>query len=130
MRTAQTCAIRSAPPGGEATAFTDAERAALELTEEGTRIADGAGGVPDEVWRNAEKHDDERALTALVSLIAMINAFNRFNVITRQLRRRAVRLSRPGLLHQAGALVVGRQVGHRHRTPAHAGDAEEPVLQR
>src|SRR5215211_1299841 len=30
----------------EATVFTDAERAALELAEQGTRIADGAGGVP------------------------------------------------------------------------------------
>jgi AhpD family alkylhydroperoxidase len=28
----------------EAKAFTDAERAALELTEQGTRIADAAGG--------------------------------------------------------------------------------------
>ena len=33
----------------EATVFTDAERAALELTEQGTRIADAAGGVSDEV---------------------------------------------------------------------------------
>ncbi len=29
----------------DATVFTDAERAALELTEQGTRIADAAGGV-------------------------------------------------------------------------------------
>lgn len=68
----------------EATVFTEAERAALELAEEGTRIADGAGGVSDEVWRNAQKHFDETQLTALVTLIALINAFNRFNVITRQ----------------------------------------------
>ena len=32
----------------EATCFTEAERAALELTEQGTRIADAAGGVTDE----------------------------------------------------------------------------------
>ncbi|MEU6017953.1 carboxymuconolactone decarboxylase family protein [Streptomyces sp. NPDC047515] len=37
----------------EATLFTDAERAALELAEEGTRIADAAGGAGDEVWANA-----------------------------------------------------------------------------
>src|SRR6267142_5052500 len=43
----------------EATVFTDAERAALELAEEGTRIADAAGGVPDDVWANAAKHYDE-----------------------------------------------------------------------
>ncbi|GHC59360.1 carboxymuconolactone decarboxylase family protein [Streptomyces cinnamoneus] len=65
----------------EATVFTDAERAALELTEQGTRIADAAGGVPDEVWANAAKHYDEDQLIALVSLIALINAFNRMNVM-------------------------------------------------
>ncbi|MFD8420701.1 carboxymuconolactone decarboxylase family protein [Streptomyces sp. NPDC059466] len=68
----------------EATVFTDAERAALELTEEGTRIADAAGGVSDEVWANAAKHFDEEQLAALVSLIALINAYNRLNVIVRQ----------------------------------------------
>lgn len=68
----------------EATVFNDAERAALELTEHGTRIADAAGGVPDEVWANAAKHFDENELTALVASIAVINAFNRFNVIVQQ----------------------------------------------
>jgi AhpD family alkylhydroperoxidase len=68
----------------EATVFTEAERAALELAEQGTRIADAAGGVPDEVWANAVKHYDEEQLTALVGLIALINAYNRMNVITQQ----------------------------------------------
>jgi AhpD family alkylhydroperoxidase len=68
----------------EATVFTDAERAALELTEQGTRIADAAGGVTDEAWANAAKHYDEEQLGALVSIIAVINAFNRVNVIVRQ----------------------------------------------
>jgi AhpD family alkylhydroperoxidase len=68
----------------EATVFTEAERAALELTEQGTRIADAAGGVSDEVWRNAAKHYDEEQLTALVALIALINFYNRLNVIIRQ----------------------------------------------
>jgi AhpD family alkylhydroperoxidase len=68
----------------EATVFTDAERAALELTEQGTRIADAAGGVTDEAWANAAKHYDEDQLAALVSLIAIINLYNRINVITRQ----------------------------------------------
>jgi AhpD family alkylhydroperoxidase len=67
----------------EATVFTDAERAALALTEAGTRIADAAG-VPDDVWENAAKHFDEDQLTALVSLIALINAYNRMNVLIRQ----------------------------------------------
>ncbi|MFE3906607.1 carboxymuconolactone decarboxylase family protein [Streptomyces sp. NPDC059153] len=68
----------------EAKVFTDAERAALELAEQGTRIADAAGGVTDEVWANAAKHYDEDQLAALVSLIALINAFNRVNVIVQQ----------------------------------------------
>jgi AhpD family alkylhydroperoxidase len=68
----------------EATVYTVAERAALELTEQGTRLADAAGGVSDEVWQNAAKHYDEDQLAALVCLIAIINAYNRLNVITRQ----------------------------------------------
>ncbi|WP_030321734.1 carboxymuconolactone decarboxylase family protein [Streptomyces sp. NRRL B-3229] len=67
----------------EAKVFTEAERAALELAEQGTRLADGTG-VSDEVWENAGKHYDEEQLLALVSLIAVINAFNRLNVITQQ----------------------------------------------
>ncbi|GGQ05250.1 carboxymuconolactone decarboxylase family protein [Streptomyces roseolilacinus] len=68
----------------EATVFTEAERAALELTEQGTRIADAAGGVTDEAWARAARHFDEEQLAALVSLIAVINAYNRVNVLTRQ----------------------------------------------
>ena len=68
----------------EATVFTDAERAALELAEQGTRIADAAGGVTDEAWENASKHYDDDQLAALVSLVALINTWNRMNVITRQ----------------------------------------------
>ncbi|MFF9210839.1 MULTISPECIES: carboxymuconolactone decarboxylase family protein [unclassified Streptomyces] len=67
----------------EATVFTDAERAALALAEEGTRIADG-GGVSDEVWANAARHYDADQLAALVGSIALINAYNRANVIVRQ----------------------------------------------
>ena len=65
----------------KATVFTEAERAALELTEEGTRIADASTGVSDDVWRNAAKHYDEDQLAALVCAIATINAYNRSNVI-------------------------------------------------
>ncbi len=68
----------------DATVFTEAERAALELTEQGTRIADAAGGVTDEAWANAAKHYDEDQLVALMSLIAIINAYNRINVINQQ----------------------------------------------
>jgi AhpD family alkylhydroperoxidase len=67
----------------EATVFTEAERAALELAEQGTRIADAAGGVTDEAWANAAKHYDDEQLGALVAVIAMINFYNRVNVIVR-----------------------------------------------
>jgi AhpD family alkylhydroperoxidase len=67
----------------EASVFTEAERAALELAEQGTRLADSAG-VDEDVWRNAAKHYDEEQLAALVAQIALINTFNRLNVITRQ----------------------------------------------
>ncbi|MGD0069343.1 MAG: carboxymuconolactone decarboxylase family protein [Streptosporangiaceae bacterium] len=66
----------------DAKVFTDAERAALELAEQGTRIADAAGGVSDEVWANAAKHYDTEQLAALTCTIAMINAYNRLNVIS------------------------------------------------
>jgi AhpD family alkylhydroperoxidase len=68
----------------DANVFTEAERAALELTEQGTRIADAAGGVTDEAWAEAAKHYDEDQLAALVSLIALINTYNRLNVIVRR----------------------------------------------
>jgi AhpD family alkylhydroperoxidase len=68
----------------DAKVFTDAERAALELTEQGTRIADGAGGVADEAWANAAQHFDDDQLAALVCLIALINTYNRMNVISAQ----------------------------------------------
>ncbi|MBO0816642.1 MAG: carboxymuconolactone decarboxylase family protein [Actinobacteria bacterium] len=68
----------------EAKVFTEAERAALELAEQGTRLADGGGGVTHEAWANAAKHYDDEQLAALVALIAGINAWNRINVITQQ----------------------------------------------
>jgi AhpD family alkylhydroperoxidase len=68
----------------DATVFTEAERAALELTEQGTRVADAAGGVTDDAWALAAKHYDDDQLGALVSLIALINTYNRLNIITRQ----------------------------------------------
>jgi AhpD family alkylhydroperoxidase len=66
-----------------ANVFTETERAALELAEEGTRIADSAG-VSDDVWNRAAKHFDEEQLGALVAIIALINMYNRLNVIVRQ----------------------------------------------
>ena len=68
----------------EAPYFSDAERAALELTEALTRIADRSDPVPDEIWNEVARHYDEQALGALVLEIAMINVWNRLNVATRQ----------------------------------------------
>jgi AhpD family alkylhydroperoxidase len=65
--------------------FTDAERAALALTEAATRIADRSDPVPDEVWDEAAGHYDEPQLAALVLAIAGINAWNRINATTRQI---------------------------------------------
>ncbi|MQY19322.1 carboxymuconolactone decarboxylase family protein [Nocardia macrotermitis] len=65
----------------EATVFTEPERAALALAEEGTRIADAQTGVSDEVWEQVRKHYDDEQIGALISVIAVINAYNRFNVI-------------------------------------------------
>jgi AhpD family alkylhydroperoxidase len=64
--------------------FTEAERAALALTEAGTRLADRADSVSDAVFDEAATHYDERALAALVVCIAAINTWNRLNVITGQ----------------------------------------------
>src|SRR5437667_1654337 len=68
----------------EAPYFTDAERAALALTEAVTRLSDRADPVPDEVWDQAARHYDEKGLAALVLTIATTNLFNRLNVTTRQ----------------------------------------------
>jgi len=64
--------------------FSDAERAALALTEAATRLADRPDPVPDEVWEEAARHYSEPQLAALVLSIATINAFNRLNAATRQ----------------------------------------------
>jgi AhpD family alkylhydroperoxidase len=64
--------------------FTDAERAALALTEALTRISDRPDAVADDVWAAAARHHDEPALAALVLAIANINVWNRLNVATRQ----------------------------------------------
>jgi AhpD family alkylhydroperoxidase len=64
--------------------FTDAERAALALTEAATRMSDRSDPVPDEVWKEATQHYDEAGLASLLLNIAMINLWNRLNVTTRQ----------------------------------------------
>jgi AhpD family alkylhydroperoxidase len=65
--------------------FTEAERAALALTEAVTRLADKEDAVPDAVWDEAARHFDEAGLAGLLLQIALVNLFNRFNVPTRQI---------------------------------------------
>jgi AhpD family alkylhydroperoxidase len=78
LRTAAVAAWRDAPY------FTDAERAALALTEAATRLSDRPDPVPDGIWEEAARHYDQATLSGLVIAIAMINAWNRINVTIRQ----------------------------------------------
>jgi len=69
----------------EAPYFTDAERAALALTEAATRLADRADPVSDSIWDEATRHYDEKGLAAIILMIATTNLFNRLNATTRQM---------------------------------------------
>lgn len=64
----------------EADVFTEPERAALALTEEATRTADG-GHVSDDTFAQVRKHYDDDQIAALIGAIAIINAWNRLNAI-------------------------------------------------
>ncbi|WP_280463497.1 carboxymuconolactone decarboxylase family protein [Nocardia carnea] len=64
----------------EATVFTEPERAALELAEAATRLADG-GGIGEDTWQRVRKHYDDQQIGGLIAAIATINAWNRINAI-------------------------------------------------
>ncbi len=68
----------------EAPYFTDAERAALALTEATTRLADRSDPVPDAIWDEAARHYDEQGLAALLLMIGVTNLFNRLNAPIKQ----------------------------------------------
>jgi AhpD family alkylhydroperoxidase len=68
----------------EAPYFTDAERAALALTEAATRMADHPESVTDAIWDEAADHYDEQGLSAIVLMVALTNFFNRINVTVRE----------------------------------------------
>ena len=68
----------------ESTVFSEAERAALALAEEGTRLADASPGVSDETWARVRAHFDDDQIVALIAGIALINAANRLAVIVHQ----------------------------------------------
>ncbi len=64
--------------------FTDAERAALALTEVVTRLSDRVEPVPDSIWDEGTKHYDEAELASIILAIGLINIWNRLNVTTKQ----------------------------------------------
>lgn len=76
--------IHSIAAWREAPYYTDAERAALALTEAVTRLSDREDPVPDAVWNEAARHYNETQLASILIGIATINIWNRFNVAIRQ----------------------------------------------
>jgi AhpD family alkylhydroperoxidase len=78
------------PVWRESGCFTDAERAALALTEAATRLADRPGAVTDEIWDEAARHYDEKGLAALIVMIGTTNLFNRVNTTVREPADRAL----------------------------------------
>ena len=63
--------------------FTGPERAALEMAEAATRLADNPTSVSDEIWAAASEHFGEKELSAIVLMIALTNMFNRINTTVR-----------------------------------------------
>lgn len=65
--------------------FTDAERAALQLTESVTRLADRSDeSVPDALWDEVADHFDEKQLSGLILTISVTNLFNRINTTIKE----------------------------------------------
>lgn len=65
--------------------FSEAERAALELTENLTRLADQPDAVPDALWEKVARHYSQPEIAALLVDIALINSWNCFNIAVRML---------------------------------------------
>jgi AhpD family alkylhydroperoxidase len=64
----------------EAPFYTEAERAALALTEAVTRISEA--GVPQELYEQVRKHFDEAGFVNLIMAINAINSWNRMAIST------------------------------------------------
>jgi hypothetical protein len=90
--------------------FSDAERAALALSEAVTRLSDRANPVPDEVWNEAARHYDEPALAALILWIAMTNVWNRLT-------------SLPGRWQASGQSPHKHRMGRENAPPERHGAA-------
>ena len=68
----------------ETSYYTDAERAALVLTESATRLADQPDPVPDHIWAAAAEHYSDQELASVVLMIAITSLFNRVGRTTGQ----------------------------------------------
>jgi len=73
--------------------FSDAERAALALSEAITRLSDREDPVPDEIWEEAAQHYDEPEMATLILSITVTNVWNRLNVSTRQVAGEWIKLA-------------------------------------
>jgi AhpD family alkylhydroperoxidase len=69
------------PVWRETPLFTAREKAALELTEAVTRLADRE--VSDELWNRVAEHFTETELAELLWIITVINAWNRLGATAR-----------------------------------------------
>jgi AhpD family alkylhydroperoxidase len=72
------------PAWRESDLFTPAERAALELTEVVTRLADTSDAVSDRLWTELNDHHDEKAVAAIILMVSLTNFFNRINTTVRE----------------------------------------------
>ncbi|MEU5888638.1 carboxymuconolactone decarboxylase family protein [Streptomyces sp. NPDC047461] len=69
----------------EAPFFSDAERAALRLSEAMTRLSDRSHeSVPDELWDEVADHFDEKELSGLILFVSLMNLFNRVNTTIKE----------------------------------------------
>lgn len=63
--------------------FTDAERAALAITEEVTKLSEH--GVRENTFQNMRKYYTDNQIAQIIIVINQINFWNRINVATKQL---------------------------------------------
>ena len=68
----------------ESDAFTPGERAALEVAEAATRLADTPDAVGDELWAELNEHHDEKAVAGIILMVGLANFFNRINTTVRE----------------------------------------------
>lgn len=68
----------------KSTVFSEAERAALEVTEAITLLKEKYNAVSDALWLKMENYFSEAERAAIVLFVSAMNMFTRINVATRQ----------------------------------------------